>query len=218
MKVLILANGAPPSRALLHQLLTTHDLLLATDGAVHQAAALGVTPNIVSGDFDSVRWEEAQTAFPEAEFRATPNQDQADLEKALGVAREQGAEAVTVVGAAGGRIDHLLGNFSLLLRYHTELPLSIVDDGSEVRALSGTDEAPGEWQIQTQPDDLISVISLDGRARVTLEGVRWPLQDFPLPVGTQGISNRATGEKAIVRVSGGAVLVCHLVMPTEPRD
>ena len=218
MKVLILANGNPPSRALLHRLAAAHDLLIATDGAVHQASLLGVPPHIVSGDFDSARLDEARAAFPNAKFLATPDQDQADLEKALGVARQQGATAVTIVGAAGGRIDHLLGNFSLLLRYHTELLLSIIDDGSEVRALSGTDETPGEWQIQTQPNDLISLISLDGLARVTVNGVRWPLTNFLLPVGTLGISNRAVGEEVTIQVRSGAIFVCHLFPPPEAEN
>jgi thiamine pyrophosphokinase len=216
MKVLILANGAPPSQALLHRLAAAHDLFIATDGAIHQAALLGVTPDIVSGDFDSVRLDEARAAFPQAQFIATPDQDQADLEKALGVARQHGANRVTIVGAAGGRIDHLLGNFSLLLRYHTQWNLSIMDDGSEVRALSGTDETPGEWKIPTQPNDLISLISLDGLAHVTVAEVRWPLADFPLPVGTLGISNRAAGEAVTVQVRGGVVFICHLFPDRSP--
>lgn len=214
MKALILANGSPPSRALLHQLTAAHELFLVTDGAVHHAADLAVIPDIICGDFDSMRVGEAQAAFPKAEFVATPNQFQADLEKAIAVARQRGATTITMTGAAGGRIDHLLGNFSLLRRYHTEIELSIVDDGSEVRAISGSDAVPGLWHSQTQPNDLISLISLDGTARATIRGVRWPLEDFLLPIGTLGISNVAIGDNATVEVRGGAIFVCHLSTST----
>jgi thiamine pyrophosphokinase len=210
MRVLILANGEPPSEVLAQRLAAEHELLLATDGAAHRAAGLGLTPDIVCGDFDSVRLDVARGEFPHAEFVATPDQDQADLEKALHVARDRGATAITITGAAGGRIDHTLANFSLLLRYHREIPLVIVDELSEVRAISGTDDTPGECTLATTPGDTLSLISLDGTARATIFGVQWPLNDHLLPIGTLGISNVALEERVIVRTRGGALLICHL--------
>lgn len=210
MNTLILANGDPPPGEFLRRLVAGHDLLIATDGAAHRAAALGVTPDIVCGDFDSVRLDEARAAFPQAEFVRTPDQDQADLEKAIGVARDRGATAITITGAAGGRIDHTLANFALLLRYGMELPLAIVEARSEVRALAGTDENPSEWMVQTTPGDTISLLSFDGQARATVRGVRWPLEDHRLPVGTFGVSNEATGERALIQARGGALLACLL--------
>ncbi len=210
MRVLILANGEPPSEALARRLAVEHDLLLATDGAAHRAAGMGIAPDIVCGDFDSVRLEVARVEFPKAAFIPTPDQDQADLEKALHVAREQGATAITIIGAAGGRMDHTLGNFSLLLRYHAEVLLAIVDDLGEVRAISGTDDTPGEWQIAATPGDTISLLSFGGTARATILGVQWPLLDYRLPIGTQGISNVAMEEQVTVQARGGALIVCWL--------
>lgn len=206
MKVLILANGDPPPGAGLRRLAAAHDLVIATDGAAHAASARGVAPAIISGDFDSLRLQEARTAFPDAEFLETPDQNFGDLEKAVRLARERGAASVTLTGTQGGRADHLLGNFSLLWRYASEFPLRIVEDGSETRALTDMDE----WAPATRPGDRISLISLDGAARVTVRGVQWPLEDFRLPAGTQGISNRALGTKAWIEARGGVLLACHL--------
>lgn len=215
MKALILANGDPPSEELAHRLAAAHDLLLATDGAAHRAVGLGLKPDIICGDFDSVQLEVARAEFPGAEFVATPDQDQADLEKALHVARERGATAITITGAAGGRIDHTLANFSLLLRYHREIPLVIVDDGSEVLALSGTDETPGEQVFAATPGDTFSLLSLDGKAHATIQGVQWPLDDYRLPIGTLGVSNVAEAARVVVRARGGALLVCHLPIAAQ---
>jgi thiamine pyrophosphokinase len=210
MNILILTNGDPPTGDFLRRLSDRHNVLIAADGAAHTAATLGVTPNIVCGDFDSVRMDDARAAFPHAEFITTPDQDMADLEKAIQVARDRGATAITITGAAGGRIDHTLANFTLLLRYGPEFPISIVDAGSEVRALAGTDKSPGEWTVTTQPGDTISLISFDGHARATILGVRWPLHDHRLPVGTFSVSNRATSDHVSIQVRGGAVVACHL--------
>jgi thiamine pyrophosphokinase len=210
MRVLILANGEPPAAAWAQRIAAEHDLLLATDGAAHEAADLGLAPDIVCGDFDSIRMEVAQTALPNALFLPTPDQEQADLEKALTVAKEQGATAVTIIGATGSRLDHTLAAFAILLRHHRELPITLRTADTTVLALSGTADAPGECVLSTEPDDTISLLSFDGLAVITLTGVRWPLHNETLPFATRGVSNRAVADKVRVRVEGGAILVCHL--------
>ena len=207
MRILILANGEPPSQALLARLAAEHDLFLTTDGAALTAVRLGVCPDIVSGDFDSLDLDAARVLLPQAEFVPTPDQYHTDLEKAFGIALDGGAESITIAGAAGRRIDHTLGNFSLLLRWREDfpdLPVVIVSDGSETQAVMG------EIVLETEPGDAVSLLSLDGRARVSIGGVRWPLQNHPLPVGAGGLLNEATGPRVSVQAEGGIVLVCHV--------
>jgi len=210
MRVLILANGEPPTPEWAQQIAAEHDLLLATDGAAHLAVGLGLTPDLVCGDFDSINMAVAQIEFPHARFQPTPDQEQADLEKALLVAQEQGATAITILGATGYRLDHTLAAFAVLLRHHAELPITLRTEDTSVIALSGTDDAPGAHTLATEPDDTISLLSFDGKAHITLTGVRWPLLDETLEFATRGVSNRAAAEQVTVRVRGGAILVCHL--------
>jgi len=207
MKALILANGEPPSQTLLAWLAAEHDLFIATDGAALKAMRLGVLPNIVSGDFDSLDLATARAAFPNAGFLPTPDQNQTDLEKAFGIARNRGATEITIAGAAGGRIDHTLGNFSRLLRWREDLPdfpVVVVEDGSEVRAMTG------EMTLMTELGDAVSLLSYDGQARVSISGVRWPLDDHLLPVGVGGLLNEAVAPQVHVTATGGVILVCHL--------
>ena len=207
MRVLILANGEPPSQMLLARLAAGHDLFLAVDGAALTAARLGVCPDIVSGDFDSLDLDAAQVLLPDADFVPTPDQNQTDLEKAFGIALTRGADSVTVAGAAGRRIDHTLGNVSLLLRWqedHPDLPVTLVADGSQTQAVRG------EIVLETEPGDVVSLLSLDGRARVSLSGVRWPLDNHPLAVGVGGLLNEATGPRVSIKAEGSIVIVCHL--------
>ncbi len=207
MRVLILANGEPPSAAFLARLAAEHDLFLAADGAALTASRLGVCPNIVSGDFDSLDLDAARLLLPDAEFIPTPDQNQTDLEKALQIALDRGAEYVTVAGAAGRRLDHALGNVSLLLRWREdspELPVVFVADGSETRAVTG------EIVLETELGDAVSLLSFDGTARVSMDGVRWPLQNHLLAVGVGGLLNEAAGPRVTIRAEGGVIVVCHL--------
>ena len=210
MRVLILANGEPPDPEWAQRIAAEHDLLLATDGAAHRAVGLGLTPDIVCGDFDSIRMEVAQAEFPNARFLPTPDQEQADLEKALLVAQDLGATAITILGATGSRLDHTLSAFAVLLRHHREMPIVLRTEDTTVIALSGTAAEPREAALSTKPDDTISLLSFDGRASITLTGVRWPLTDERLEFATRGVSNRAAADRVQVRVHGGAILVCHL--------
>ena len=207
MRVLILANGEPPSAALLARLASEHDLFLATDGAALTAAQLGICPDVVSGDFDSLDLEAAQVLLPRTEFVSTPDQNRTDLEKAVLTALERGADFLTVAGAAGRRIDHTLGNFSLLLHWRDEypkLPVAFVADGSQTQAVAG------EIILKTEPGDAVSLLSFDGRARVSVSGVKWPLESHALAVGVGGLVNEAVGPRVTIRAEGGMILVCHL--------
>ena len=210
MRILILANGDPPSLELAHRCAAEHDLLIATDGAAHQAAALGLSPGIICGDFDSIRLDAARLEFPNAEFLPTPNQEQADLEKAILVAREHGATAITLLGASGDRMDHTLANFALLLRYHTEISLCLRDNLTTTWAVSGPGEHRGELILTTEPGDTISLVSFGGTARVSLSGVQWPLYDERLTIGTRGVSNVALAHEVKVQAQRGAIFVFHL--------
>lgn len=207
MKVLILANGEPPPPVFLARLAAEHDLFIAADGAALKAVRLGTQPDIVSGDFDSLDLDAARLALPDAEFLPTPDQNQTDLEKAFQIARERGAFEITIAGAAGGRIDHTLGNFSRLLRWREELPdfaVTVVEDGSEVRAVTG------EMTLTTEINDVVSLLSYDGRARVSIRGVRWPLENHLLPLGVGGLLNEAVAPEVCITATGGSILVCHL--------
>jgi len=210
MDILILANGDPPSATLTQRLAGRHDVFIAADGAAERAASLGVVPDIVCGDFDSINLQAARMALPKAEFVSTPDQNAADLEKALDLAIARGATSITIIGAAGGRIDHTLANFALLVRYSAALPISIVDDTSQVWAVTGAETAVGAFTFATVPGDTVSLITQGGGTQFSIHGVAWEVRAFELAYGTRGVSNVATGNRVTVEVHRGAVLLCHL--------
>ena len=205
MRTLILANGDAPTCELLNDLIESHELFIATDGGANTAVNLGVTPDIVCGDFDSIDMETARAAFPDAEFIPTPDQNMADLEKAIQLAKERGASSITIVGASGGRIDHQLANHALLLKYaDLNESISIRDDLSEVWGVLG------EIEIEAVIGDTISLIAMERISGVSISGVRWPLSDVPLHLGTLGVSNVAHDRSVRVSVRSGKLLLCRL--------
>ena len=208
MRALILANGDPPSSHLLSEQVRLHDLFIATDGAAHKAAALGQVPDIVNGDFDSADLDIAMKTFSNTQFISTPDQTRTDTDKAITIARNLGASSITLTGAGGGRIDHTLGNLSILLQYHRLLSIAIVSDEWELRVISGSDDSPGEWIVSTCPGDKVGLVCFGESARGTILGVSPPLINQIVEVGAKQTAYEVLGNQVTFQSRGAALFAC----------
>ena len=204
-RALILANGDPPSPALAQRIAREADIRIVADGAVHKAVPLGIAPDILCGDFDSVDMEAARRSFPSVAVVPTPDQDFADLEKAILVALQRGAMEAAILGALGGRMDHTLSSFALLSRYAGMLSLRLLDDRGATWVIRGKERQ----SFAASPGDTVSLITFTG-ADVSITGVEWPLDRFMLDPGTHGVSNVAAQTEVTVRVDMGTVFITHL--------
>ena len=86
--------------------------VIAADGGVDRALALGLHVDLAIGDFDSVSpagLAAAEAAGARVE-RHPAAKDATDLELALDAAIALGPARIVVVGSGGGRLDHLLGS------------------------------------------------------------------------------------------------------------
>ncbi len=200
---MILTNGDSPSSELAKAESLKRDVLIAVDGAANSAKNLGLTPNIICGDYDSVSLEAATEDFPNAEFIPTPDQNYADLEKAILLAMERGATEIVVLGASGGRLDHTLGNLAVMQRYSSAVKLVFLDDFGSCHSLS----TPQTFRFHVDLGDTVSLVAFQPNSIVSIKGVKWELKDYPLPVGTQGVSNLAASNIIEVSVANGAVFV-----------
>jgi thiamine pyrophosphokinase len=206
MDAVIVANGALDADARLRGLWEGAGLRMAADGGARQAREqLGAAPQVVIGDLDSLDeqtrgWLEQQRV----EFIQYPRaKNETDLELALKLALERGAEHVTVLGAFGGREDQFIANVLLLTRAPQVV---ITDTASEMWV--ATQGATIEGTI----GDTISLIPMDARVEgVVTRGLEYPLRDEDLLRGsTRGISNRLTATRAEVKWKRGLLLVVHL--------
>ncbi len=116
MRILLFANGDLPDPEAARARVRPDDYILCADGGAHHALALGLTPDRVIGDLDSL--DPALLARLQAQgvsFEQHPvDKDATDLELALEAARQLGAEEVLLLGALGGRLDQQLANLALL--------------------------------------------------------------------------------------------------------
>ncbi len=208
MRALIFANGMLDGQEKVPELIRPDDLIIAADGGANHCDALGITPDILIGDMDSVRpdvLKRLRTAG--VEIIAHPaRKDQTDLELALGLACERGASEVIVLAALGHRWDMSLANISLLSA--SDLPISFIEGQQEITLIRGGRRA----EFHGNPGDILSLIPVRGDALgVTLEGLEYPLDNDALRFGaTRGISNVLREKTAAVCLRQGMLLCIRI--------
>ncbi len=216
---LVIADGDVPVRAALDAAWPGWDAavedIVAADGGLARARAIGLRPDVLVGDLDSL--DPALLAAAEADGipvrRAREDKDESDAELALLTAIERGATRITVLGAFGGpRLDHALANLWLLAHPALESAATVLlDEGSRVFLVQATDPAGGRLTcaLPGPVGATITLLPFGGDvAGITTAGLAYPLRDEPLTVGpARGLSNVRTGADAAVTVRSGRLLV-----------
>ena len=179
--------------------------VIAVDGGVDHALALGLQVHRAVGDFDSVtRAGLARVEAAGASVERHPAaKDLTDLELALGAATAAGARRIVVVGGRGGRLDHALANLlALAAPAVAGVDLVALLDGSRVTVVRTTAVFRG------RPGSLLSLLPVGGPAvGVRTERLEYPLHDEDLPPGSaRGLSNVLLAPTAQVSLRGGVLL------------
>jgi len=200
---LVLAGGTLPIPALWPTLLEERDLTIAADGGLAHAHVLRVTPDLLVGDLDSVEPLALERHRGVPIERHPVDKDELDLELALAAAWARGATRVQVAGAIGSRLDQTLAAVLIAARS--------ARTGREVVLYGGRNEV----HLVTRGASLtrglaggatISLLAMQEGCRVSIAGVRYPLDASDLPWGSGlGVSNVATGGNVRLDVLAGTV-------------
>ena len=182
---------------------------MCADGGARHALALGLRPDSVVGDMDSLG--ESDRAQLEAMGTRLvihpPAKDETDLELALLMAAQEGAAEVVVLGAFGGRLDQAIANVLLLtLPELKDIPARLVDGEQEAFIIRE------RAVIEGRPGDTLSLISLGGDAQgVSAQGLLYPLRGETLSFGpARGVSNVFVAPVARVTLRRGLLLAVHI--------
>ncbi len=181
-------------------------VVLAADGGANALTRLGVRPDAVIGDLDSIE-ADTRSWIGEERLHHRPDQDQTDFQKALAFAfGDLEIDRLTVLGALGGRLDHTIGNLGVLASEARGSDLVLVTEKERVLATTTP------VNLEATPGETWSFWAFDPSVLVTLEGVRWPVENALLTVGDRpSISNEATGTLVRVMPAGGPVVVYRLL-------
>ena len=207
MTVVIFANGVLNQLPELDKLIGQAELVIAADGGANHCDQLGITPDILLGDFDSIDPAVLTTYQDKGVVikRHPPQKDATDLELALDLAVARGGQTIWLLGVLGGRWDMSLANIMLAgsAKYQGQNILLAGQD-----CIMQILHAGSSHTITGQPDQKVSLLALQGDVRgVTLTGFAYPLTQQTIVFGSSlGVSNIMLTNEATVHHAEGTLL------------
>ncbi len=190
------------------------DFVIAADNGLTYLTRMGVVPDFIIGDYDSLEEEgrqvlrEFEQSRPDCVLRLPVEKDDTDTMAAVRVGLERGYTTFTLYAALGGRLDHTLANIQTLNFIRAHGAKGYIMDASCMMFVIRDETrnfAPGF-------QGSFSLFALDGKLTgVTLRGMKYEVtdavitNDYPI-----GVSNRIEGDRpASVTVEHGSAL-CYV--------
>ena len=186
------------------------DLIIAADSGYRHLEKLGVTPDILIGDFDTI------DMMPDIEdtIRFPIEKDYTDSALAIDEAINRGYTDITLFGAVGGkRLEHTLANLQLLIKYTKKgINIRLSDGINNIIALCNSSISFSE-----NHQGFISIFSHGDKAiGVTVSGLKYTLNNAVLSNDEPlGISNEFIGKKSTVSVKDGTLIIMYKPYPEE---
>jgi len=205
-RVLILSGGEKPGTRLLLKEKKAAGTIIAADTDLGVLKRLKVTPDTIIGDLDSVKDKYVGyfLKLGVEVIRLEVRKNETDTEAALDLAMKRGAEEIVILGGTGKRLDHTLGNIMLLKRaYDSGVKAYLKDRHTLIQV--GT----GKIEICGKNGEVVSLLPIgDGAVVGGVKGLFYPLDNLTLTNShTRGVSNKMTGQKAVIDVAHGMVIV-----------
>lgn len=177
--------------------------IIAADSGYNTVKRMGITPNVILGDFDSLGGKPDCPDCCEI-ITAAAEKDDTDTMLAVKTALDRGFTDISIVGGLGGRLDHTFANIQTLAY--------ILRNGGFGRLIGENDIVEllnkGEYSCARREGMYISLFAYGEAATLTSRGTKYDLTEhrldntFPL-----GVSNEIIGENCVISVHKGQLLV-----------
>ena len=211
MATLLFLGGELGSPRQLPEYLARAEYIIAVDGGAEHCLHLGLLPNLLIGDLDSI--SPATLAHLQAQGveieRHPRRKDATDLELALDRAAGRKSDQVVLLAALGGRWDMSFGNIlTAAAQAYRHLRLVLLASDCTMHILH-----PGPpYTVHGQVGERISLLALHGEVQgITLAGLEYPLENATLTAGSsRAMSNVLQSSAATISLTQGVLLCLHL--------
>ncbi|MFX4263603.1 thiamine diphosphokinase [Pelotomaculum propionicicum] len=212
MKYLVITNGSYGDLDWYRRRAGQFKKTVCADGGAGRARELGIIPDWIVGDMDSIR-EHDRRFMEEAgvSFELHPSEkDSTDTQIALELVEREGGRDIVVWGGTGSRLDHNLSNIFSASSF-IDRGIDIVFESPDLTVYF----VKKQLVVPGLPGDTVSLIALDNRVSgVDLSGFKYPLDKATLEISWQwAVSNIITGESPVVRLDSGILAVFHYKKP-----
>ena len=181
---------------------TKNDFLIAADGGYRHAQSLGITPDCILGDFDSLGYvPEGANVFP-------VEKDDTDAMLAVRHGLSLGFQTFYIYGSLeGDRVDHTVANLQTLLFLAERGATGCLVGSTQIV----TTLKNGSLSLPESKRGIVSVFAIGGEAKgVSIQGLQYEVDNVTLsPSFPLGVSNHCVGKPAEISVTDGTLLVIY---------
>ncbi len=194
------------------------DMVVCADSGLNTAYALHLPVDYILGDFDSVQQDVLQqyrrsslSESVHAQFIQYPvEKDATDGEMVLSWVLTQEPDEVVILGATGGRLDHMLAMINVLIQpLKKKIPTYIIDRYNKLYLI----EDKHVFNRESIYGKYISFQPLTEQVTgVTLIGMKYPLSQYTMTIGNSlGVSNEMSDDvnQAEVQIDQGILIVAE---------
>jgi thiamine pyrophosphokinase len=213
-KCIILANGKLPRKNII-QFLQKHNYstLICADGGANHAEKLGLIPDYIIGDLDSIKEPTLSFYKDKSKIIKVKHQNATDVEKCLKFAIKKKLNEAVLLGASGDRLDHTFCNLGIIIKFFNKIKLKLIAEQSLLIPYKGSVE------LKTSPGEIISIYGFDSKTKITSKGLKYPLVKDVLPFGKRdGTSNAAESDKVKLKIKGGIIFIIRNFQSAKSSD
>ena len=180
--IVLFGNGDIPTHHIVHKKLQQAKSLICVDGGADNAISLGLKPDIILGDLDSIYNEKNDY---NCEMIHLKDQSKNDLEKTIEWCVNENISEINLIGFSGGRDDHYITTLEIIKQFIEKLKITMYTNTSVIYCVNQ------HVEIQSIPGQKFSIISFLPKTKITTSGLKYSLNASKLESPSHGISNIA---------------------------
>jgi len=203
MKGILIIGGNAPVYNLVKKEFESAEIIIAADSGFDSALKMGVKPDIIIGDMDSIINEKLLNNYSSDKILKFPiDKDETDTELGIKYLMDNNYDEIIIIGGGGGRMDHFL---AIVLLFDREFSPAIWYTNS-----TKFQKITGYCKIPFKKGNLVSFFPTgDGVCRMKSKGLKWPLDNLVWSRGDMGISNIVTENHFSVEMIEGRLIMVN---------
>lgn len=202
-KCIIIANGKAPSKNVVKYFYSKgFNTIICADGGANSAKKLGLIPDFIIGDLDSVETRTLKFYQAKSTIIKIQRQNDTDVEKCLKFAIKKKFDEVVLLGVTGDRLDHTICNLGIVIKFFSKIKIYLSAESSFLIAINQT------TIFNSDVGEIISIYAFDNKTKITASGLKYRLNNSSLPFGVKESTSNVSISKMIeLKITGGIVFI-----------
>lgn len=199
MKAVIIAAGTIADYKYAKNMISSEDYIICADGGLKHCNEMGIEPNLIVGDFDSLG--SVPTGSNVIEFPC--EKDYSDAAMGIMEAEKRGIKDVMILGGTGTRLDHVAANIGILGFMKRRGMRGVIVDNHNILFLADNNHV-----IRGKAGDTVSLIPIYPVKNIVLKGFKYPLSHADIEMFNPiWLSNELVQSEAEIFFDEGEILV-----------